>query len=385
MIDFKIGAYREMGCLTENEHNNNGITVIVLGFGLAISSHIFDLRTQNLMQDVQNTTGFSTEQSTMFSRLLANHLNNNSGGWGNAEKDWQKALDSGDTTKAMLVALSGKYPEITSQHKDTMVRVTTVEKLNRDRNNNVIRNSDWLDALVNDKSACVRLEVAKYGKKAHLDILMHDKDAGVRAEVACRLNPELLEVFLCDEDVRVRMQVASRGSDVLRTRLLAKDFEHYTVCREIAIHGTNKHRAKMLSKFGTDHVKYALAEVGYNLEGLLQDKSSLVRKRAAEHASVELLTDMNMVNDEDWRVRYSLAERGLFLDTLVNDTDACVRTMVAVHGSESQWEKLMYDSETSVRLSVAKHGYGLDTLINDEEEEIRINAASYPFDINSLF
>lgn len=385
MISFKIGAYREMGCLTEREYNNNGMTVIIIGFGLAISDWVFDLRAPNLMQDVQNTTGFSSKQTEMFSELLANHLHNNSGEWGNAEKDWREALDSEDATKAMLVAINGKYPEITSKHKSALVRVTTVEVLNRDRDKGIARNSDWLDILVDDQSAAVRQEVAKYGKKSHLDILMNDKDAGVRSEVAYRLNPELLEVFLCDEDVRVRMQVAKRGTDKLRTRLLAKDFEHHSVYREIAINGTDKHRSKMLSKFGSEHVKYALAEVCYNLEGLLQDKSALVRKRAVEHASEQLIADMNMVADTDWRVRYSIAERGLFLDTLVDDKDACVRTIVAVYGDERQWEKLVNDSDTTVKREVAKHGYGLDALINDEDEEVRIIATSYPFDINSLF
>ena len=385
MIAFKIGAYNEMGCLSESERNNNGMNVIVLGFSLAVSDWLFDLRAPNLMQDVQNTTGFSSEQSALFRQLLANHLHNNSGHWGNAEKDWQQALDSGSTVNAMLLALNGKYPEITSQHENTMVRVTTVEKLISDRNNNIVRNNDWLDALVDDKSACVRQEVAKYGKKSHLDALINDKDAGVRCEVACKLDPERLEAFIHDADVRVRMQIAQRGTDDLRTLLLVKNFEHHSVCREIAIHGTNKHRSKLLSKFGSEHVKCTLAEVGYNLEGLLQDKNALVRKRAVEHASKTMLDDMNMVADEDWRVRYSLAERGLFLDTLVDDKDACVRTMVAVYGGESQWQKLVNDSESTVKLAVARHGYGLDTLINDEDEEVRITASSYPFNINSLF
>ena len=66
--------------------------------------------------------------------------------------------------------------------------------------------------------------------------------------------------------------------------------------------------------------------------------------------------------------RSTIAEQGYGLDKLINDKNHIVRMAVAKHGYGL--DRLVNDKSANVRVEVAKQGYGLDILINDKCEDV---------------
>lgn len=94
----------------------------------------------------------------------------------------------------------------------------------------------------------------------------------------------------------------------------------------------------IINSSGNYEAKVCIAEQGYGLDVLINDRNPYVRREVAHQ-------------------RYGL-------DKLVNDYYSIVREEVARQGYGL--EQLMHDPDWMVRWEVAKRGFGLDILINDE-------------------
>ncbi len=113
------------------------------------------------------------------------------------------------------------------------------------------------------------------------------------------------------------------------------------------------------------YIRYAVAEQGYGLNVLINDKNWQVREAVAKQGyGLDIL-----IHDEDWCVREAVAKQGYGLDILIYDNDWCVREAVAKQGYGL--DILINDKNWYVRQAVANQGYGLDVLINDKDWHVR--------------
>lgn len=76
------------------------------------------------------------------------------------------------------------------------------------------------------------------------------------------------------------------------------------------------------------YVREAVAEQGYGLDVLVNDKNWYVREAVAKQGyELDVL-----VNDKDWHVRKAVAEQGYGLEVLIGDKDWYVRKIVGRQG-----------------------------------------------------
>lgn len=384
MINFKAGAFGEIGKLREDD--KGGASFSIVGFFISINGFPYDLRQNEYIGYAKRLFCQTEEQASAFKMLLTNHLYNNSDSWGNAEKDWMDIIKSDDRTQTVLVAMNGKYPELTSKSSHVRTRRATIGKLIRDRENGLARDDSWIDAMVYDENIAVRMTVAKYGKKEHLDILVKDSNESVRRQVATHAHPEHLELLTSDHSPLVQVAVAEYGSDENRTNLLkylGGTFDYEAVYSMIIEKGTEAHRAKVLEQHPSRFVKAGLAKVGFNTEAYLHDKESCVRSTAIKYANKDLIT-ASMAADSSLEVRLAIAERGLFLESFLDDKSERVRISAVRNGDKSYWDKVIESECSKSKLEVVAKGYNLDLLLQDKDEDVRRAAASYPIDIYKL-
>ena len=193
-------------------------------------------------------------------------------------------------------------------------------------------------------------------------------------------------------------------------------------------------------------VRKALAETGYGLDILVNDKcrsvKSVAREYLEKHQAPEYKAEceknccenglcscsvMNelinskvlavrlklaamgfapdvFINDKNWKVRWTVAKLGYGLDVLVKDKNPRVRACVArnrygmdilvkdkspivrcaVAEMHNGLAILLHDKEPEVRIAVARQGYKLDILINDESPEVRAMVALQGYGLDTL-
>ena len=109
------------------------------------------------------------------------------------------------------------------------------------------------------------------------------------------------------------------------------------------------------------YIRQTVAELGYGLNALINDKNWQVREAVAKQGyGLDIL-----VHDEDWCVREAVAKQGYGLDILINDKNWYVRQAVANQGYGL--DVLINDKDWHVREAVVRQGYGLDGLVKDKE------------------
>ena len=234
-----------------------------------------------------------------------------------------------------------------------------------------------LDVLINDEAWGVRAKVAKQGYG--LDVLINDEDYDVREAALDYLKENNLTLAeWCNQnnkEIDLRKLAFSSYLEVrveaVRSGYIYKKDEIYidSNCKFIP-YGTDPKKDKMVkSDDWEDRLK--MAEEGYGLDILINDKRWVVREAVAEQGyGLDIL-----INDKHWEVRAAVAEQGYGLDILVNDKDWRVRATVAEQGYGL--DILINDKDWYIRTVVAEQGYGLDILVNDEDLKVQEAVKKY--------
>ena len=126
------------------------------------------------------------------------------------------------------------------------------------------------------------------------------------------------------------------------------------------------------------YIRQTVAEQGYGLDVLINDKNWQVREAVTKQGyGLDVL-----INDKNWQVREAVAKQGYGLDVLVYDEDWCVREAVAKQGYGL--DILINDKNWYVRQAVANQGYGLDVLINDKDWHVREAVVRQGYSLDGL-
>ena len=203
----------------------SGITII--GHALEFESLFCDLRVPSDLDNLRKEAISENEaESGLIGRYLdavVDILEGNASIVGDSEMEncYIANLQEDNWRLRALVALNGKYNELTSKDFIVKVRICTVQSLLNDRIRGVERKDiSWLDDMVNDSHWSVREMVATYGKREHLDALLDDKEAGVRMIVASHGIKEHLDVLASDDNANVR-QIVRQSGDKTHHELVA--------------------------------------------------------------------------------------------------------------------------------------------------------------------
>ena len=98
-----------------------------------------------------------------------------------------------------------------------------------------------------------------------------------------------------------------------------------------------------------------------NLQFLVCHDKAYIRQTVAEQGyGLDVL-----INDKNWQVREAVTKQGYGLDILINDKNWYVRQAVANQGYGL--DVLINDKDWQVREAVVRQGYGLDGLVKDKE------------------
>lgn len=346
---------------------------VILGYAVCINQVFIDLRDDDCFKSLKDIAGWG-KRDVNFAKISINSaLEENINSWGKSEQDYDKVLASDEWKLHAMLAINGKYPEITSKNKDSTVRCMTVEQLIKDNGDEKVRDEQWLDAMVNDEDSEVRALVAQYGKPEHLDVLVNDRFDDVRWVVAQRGLNRHLDTLVNDTSERVRRVVATLGTEEHRNALL-NDNSNY-VRYIVAVQGTDEQRDK-LSVNANELVKRGFAVANYHVAELACDESYIVRLGVAQHSSRDLVKTTDLVFDKNFAVRFALAERGLFLDHLAKDSDARIRREVVKHGGDVLFS-MADDSSAEVRAAVASQGCSLEKLAHDRSSMVRQAALDF--------
>lgn len=372
--------------------------IVMLGFVGLMDGVFFDLRTPTESPTAKQEQNWSEKKFKDFGKELFFHLSIDkglsSGGidynrWGNGEEQWTEALNSESEEIRALVALNGKFREITSKDKSPLVRYITVESLLKDKAKLVSSYDDrhWLTEMLNDTDTEILKLIAKYGLKDHIDVLMKNSDESVRIAAANKANVLQLQHLINDPSEHVRAVVAERGSDEQRGALI-KDESEIVRCA-IAENCASWHSDELVND-SSQMVKIALIRTDTQVERFVTDSDVIVRMAVAEHCCDDRAAPL--VNDENVAVRMVLAKQFSYSQALLNDPDENVRAMVARHcdqyvneGEEKCLPVLLKDPSPKVRLEVVRRGYGLPELSKDSDYIVSSAATTYPVDLYKMF
>lgn len=247
----------------------------ILGHFLKVTGSYVDLRDENALDDIiekLEDVSYDNFRAQLVD-IVQNKLPTISN-WGDGEEDFEAALTHDKYEIRALLAINGKYLEELSQDTDKLVRAKVVQCMINEKGTADRTNTDWFDAMLNDKDPHVLAKLAEYGKQDFLDALMNHKSSFVQAAVAK--------------------------------------------------FGTDEHRSKLITS-PDERVRLAVAETGYGALVLARDDDFFVRRAVAKHASIADIQKTDLVNDAKSSVRYQLVKRGLYTMRLSNDKSRAVK------------------------------------------------------------
>ena len=372
-------------------HNSK---VVVLGFVGFVDGVFFDLRTPTESPTLKQKKNWSEAKFKSFGKELYLHLSLSGSGsdyncWGNGEEQWADALNSDVEEIRALVALNGKFREITSKDKSPMVRYMTVESLLKDKAKLISSYDDryWLTEMLDDAETDILELIATVGLKDHIDVLLKNSHESVRIAAANKANVLQLQHLIDDPSEHVRAIVAERGSDEQRGALI-KDASEIVRCA-IAKNCASWHSDELVND-SSQMVRIALIQTDTQIERFVTDSDFIVRMAVAEYCHDDRAAPL--VNDENVAVRMVLAKQFSYSQALLNDPDENVRAIVAKHcdryaneGEEKCLAVLLKDPSPKVRLEVVKRGYGLPELSKDSDYSVSMAATTHSVDLHKMF
>lgn len=372
--------------------------VVLLGFVGLMGDTFFDLRTPTESPTIKQIRNWSEARFKDFGEEVFFYLSLDKGlsnggtqqnQWGNGENDWEKALKSDDENVRALVALNGKFREVTSKDASPLVRYMTVESLLKDKAKLISSYDDryWLTEMLNDTDAGILELIAKYGLKDHIDVLIKNDFESVRMAAATKANVLQLNHLVNDPSENVRALVATYGNAEQQEMLINDESE---IVRCAVAKNCASWHSDMLINDTSQMVKIALIESDNHIGKFVTDNDFVVRMAVAEHCHDDRAEPL--LNDENAAVRMVLAKQYYYSNLLVNDPDEKVRAVAAKYcdrhstkGEEKYLPILLKDPSPNVRLEVARRGYGLTELSKDEDYQVSSTATTYPVDLYKMF
>lgn len=171
-------------------------------------------------------------------------------------------------------------------------------------------------------------------------------------------------------EVEYREMYVSAESDRL-------DFEYHDV-ELVCI--KNGYCYDLGAKSDREFIRISMIELGLTqfFDKFVNDSSVDVRIKLAEVCDEKYLDIL--ISDDHQLVRRAVAERGYRLDELVNDKAYSVKCAVVRHGNKEQLDILINDEDARLRALVAIYGDidHANILINDDNDNVRNIALSKP-------
>jgi hypothetical protein len=192
-------------------------------------------------------------------------------------------------------------------------------------------------------------------------------------------SPKTLDKLTEHPESVIRAQVAIHGSDGHREKLLKDKNSGVVAC---ALSGRNKEHLDAHINHPSTMVRGAVAEYGNagHHARLMHDKESDVREKVAEHTPDEHITD-HLADDHDHYVRAAVARNpntsDRTLERLKDDLHGYVRTRA--HQEYSRRNPDEWIAEDVGHMTFAAHQkvhHNIDAMMHDPDHEVRLKAAS---------